>query len=46
MPFVQKWREPIIDYMAMKLEWTVEQRQAYTSELNQEIYAAINTSLG
>lgn len=45
MSFVQMWKVPVIDYMAQKLNWTDEQRQAYTSELDQEIHAAITPIL-
>jgi glycerol-3-phosphate dehydrogenase len=41
MPFVQKWRLPVITYMAQKLKWNEEQLQAYTDELDEEIEAAI-----
>lgn len=41
MSFVQKWKEPVIEYMSVKLDWTVEQQQAFTRELEQEIASAI-----
>jgi glycerol-3-phosphate dehydrogenase len=41
MPFVQQWREPVIAYMAQKLNWSEEQQIAYTDELIKEIEAAI-----
>jgi glycerol-3-phosphate dehydrogenase len=42
MPFVQKWRLPVIAYMAQKLNWNDVQRGAYSGELDEEIDAAIN----
>ncbi len=42
MPFVEKWKTPITNYMADKLNWSVEQRKAYASELEEEIDAAVN----
>lgn len=41
MPFVQMWKGAVIHYMEMKLNWTDDQKQAYTRELDQEIHAAI-----
>ncbi|WP_246942656.1 glycerol-3-phosphate dehydrogenase/oxidase [Bacillus pinisoli] len=34
--WVQKWKKPVIEYMAKQLKWKAEQKYAYMKELEQE----------
>jgi glycerol-3-phosphate dehydrogenase len=40
--WVQKWKKPVIDFMARELNWKAEQKYAYTAELEQELQDAMN----
>lgn len=37
---VQKWKEKVIHYMSIKLNWDIEQKQTYTGELEQHLHDA------
>ncbi|MCA1032870.1 glycerol-3-phosphate dehydrogenase/oxidase [Bacillus timonensis] len=39
--WVEKWKEPVIDFMADFLHWTEKQTQQYKEELNKELHYAI-----
>jgi glycerol-3-phosphate dehydrogenase len=38
--WVRRWKNPVIDYMANALNWTEEQKQAYSKELDQALHDA------
>jgi glycerol-3-phosphate dehydrogenase len=38
--WVRRWKNPVIDYMANTLNWTEEQKQAYSKELEQALHDA------
>ncbi|WP_044748106.1 glycerol-3-phosphate dehydrogenase/oxidase [Bacillus alveayuensis] len=38
--WVRRWKNPVIDYMANALNWTEEQKQAYSKELEQALHDA------
>ncbi|SFA89029.1 homodimeric glycerol 3-phosphate dehydrogenase (quinone) [Lentibacillus halodurans] len=40
--FVKAHKDKVIDYMAEALEWSDEQKQSYTFELEQLLYEAVN----
>ncbi|MNH85402.1 Aerobic glycerol-3-phosphate dehydrogenase [compost metagenome] len=39
--WVQKWKVPVMDYMAEVLGWTPEQRSQYAKELETYLYDAV-----
>jgi glycerol-3-phosphate dehydrogenase len=38
--FVQKWKKPVIDYMAKRLEWNEDIKKQYTEELEVHLHDA------
>ncbi|MGG4168081.1 glycerol-3-phosphate dehydrogenase/oxidase [Rossellomorea vietnamensis] len=39
--WVEKWKEPVIEMMSKLLNWTSEQKDKYTSDLNNELKNAV-----
>ncbi|MFD0617265.1 glycerol-3-phosphate dehydrogenase/oxidase [Paenibacillus sp. GCM10027629] len=41
---VRKWREPVIRYMAIQLNWSFEERERYSLELKQLLQEAVSAA--
>ena len=39
--WVEKWKEPVIEMMSKLLNWTTEQKDKYTADLNEELKNAV-----
>ncbi|MEI2663195.1 glycerol-3-phosphate dehydrogenase/oxidase [Rossellomorea sp. LJF3] len=39
--WVEKWKEPVIEMMAKLLNWTTDQKDKYTGDLNEELKNAV-----
>ncbi len=39
--WVQQWKQPVIEYMAKRLDWTPEQKRHYTDELEAQLHDAV-----
>lgn len=39
--WVKKWKEPVIEYMAKRLNWSTEMKKAHIQTLNQQMHDAV-----
>ncbi|WP_411349017.1 glycerol-3-phosphate dehydrogenase/oxidase [Paenibacillus sp. WLX2291] len=39
--WVQQWKQPVIDYMAKRLDWNAEQKRRYIDELEAQLHDAV-----
>jgi glycerol-3-phosphate dehydrogenase len=41
MAWVRQWKKPVIAYMAARFQWTEEQIESFSEELNQQLHDAV-----
>ncbi len=39
--WVQQWKQPVIEYMARRLNWSADQKRRYTDELETQLHDAV-----